>query len=93
MAVYHNIGSSSGGRVASATDSLRKLLATIRKDPNLLRSAETMESLALEIRKKLHSLVLAGDAEVDITITFPKTTFTGRKTTLSHVSLLEHRHT
>jgi len=67
MAVYHNISGGSGSsKAGSATDGLRAFLATTRKDPSLLRSNETAELLAVEIGKKLFSLVLAGDAEVDI---------------------------
>lgn len=66
MAIYHNI---SGGdsKAASATDGLPTFLAMMRKDLSLLRSTETVDFLAVEIGKKLFSLLLAGDAEVDIT--------------------------
>ncbi|PGG97404.1 hypothetical protein AJ79_09216 [Helicocarpus griseus UAMH5409] len=66
LAVYHNISGSGLSKGGSAADGLRALLATARKDPSLLRSNETAQLLAMEIGKKLFSLVLAGDVEVDI---------------------------
>lgn len=68
LAIYHNIGAGSNSKAGSASDGLRGLLATYRKDPSLLKSPETTQVLALEIGKKLFSLLLAGDAEVDISM-------------------------
>ncbi|KAH7371058.1 hypothetical protein BKA66DRAFT_498750 [Pyrenochaeta sp. MPI-SDFR-AT-0127] len=67
MAVYHTI---SGGdsKAGSATDGLRALLSSIKKDSSLLESPEIATLLAVEIGKKLLSLVLAGDVEVDISM-------------------------
>ena len=67
MAVYHNMGSGSS-RASTTADGLRVFLATAKKDPSLLRSKATAELLAVEIGKKLFNLVLAKDAEVDITM-------------------------
>lgn len=66
MAVYHNIGAGSSSKSGSTTDGLRAFLATLAKDPSLLKASETADLLAVEIGKRLFSLVLAGDAEVNI---------------------------
>ncbi|KAL2017252.1 hypothetical protein VTK56DRAFT_2364 [Thermocarpiscus australiensis] len=68
LAVYHNI-SDGASKAGTATDGLRAFLAKVRKDPALLRSADTVQFLAVEIGRKLLGLLLAGDAEVDITMT------------------------
>lgn len=67
IAVYHNI-SAGVGKAGTATDGLRAFLATVKKDPTILRAEETLELLAMEIAKKLCSLVLAADTEVDISM-------------------------
>ena len=67
MAVYHNIAGG-GNKAGAATQGLRLILAMIRKDPNILRSEGTAELLAVEIGKKLLSLVMAKDTEIDITM-------------------------
>jgi aryl carrier-like protein len=67
MAVYHNMGTGAN-KTGTATDGLRAFLSTAKKDPSLLRSKDTSEFLGLEIGKKLCSLVLATDAELDISM-------------------------
>ncbi|KAF2713296.1 hypothetical protein K504DRAFT_398387 [Pleomassaria siparia CBS 279.74] len=67
MAIYHNIGGGGNVKAGSAPDGLRAFLATVKQDPSVLRDPETVTLLATEIAKKLFNLVLAGDAEVDIT--------------------------
>ena len=67
MAVYHNMDGGAS-KASAANDGLRVFLATIRRDPSLLKSEGTAELLAVEIGKKLFSLVMAKDAEVDITM-------------------------
>lgn len=64
LAVYHNTGSSSTKVASSTADTLSTLLASIKKDPSVLRSAETVESLALEVGKKVCSLVLADETDL-----------------------------
>lgn len=66
IAVYHNMGSGSTKVTSSAPDVLGDFLATVKKDPSLLRSTETIELLAIEVGKKLCSLVLADDTDLEI---------------------------
>ncbi|TVY41639.1 Highly reducing polyketide synthase [Lachnellula subtilissima] len=62
MAVYHNVSSRSS-KNGSANDGLRSYLKSIKNDPNLLKSSESISFLALEIGKKLFSLLLRSDDE------------------------------
>ncbi|KAK2828961.1 hypothetical protein FQN49_007229, partial [Arthroderma sp. PD_2] len=67
MAVYHNMGGQST-KVSSANDSLRSFLNTIKKNTSCLKSSETVALLAMEIGKKLTSLLLRSEDD-DINIT------------------------
>ncbi|KAF2462908.1 uncharacterized protein BDR25DRAFT_298851 [Lindgomyces ingoldianus] len=66
LAVYHNMGSGSTKVTSSAPDSLNAFLAAVKKDPSRLKSTESVELLALEVGKKLCSLVLTEDADFDM---------------------------
>jgi NADPH:quinone reductase-like Zn-dependent oxidoreductase/NAD(P)-dependent dehydrogenase (short-subunit alcohol dehydrogenase family) len=64
LAVYHNIGGSNIKDTSSAATTLNTLLSSIKKDPNTLRSPDTVEQLALEIGRKICSLTLTDDTDV-----------------------------
>ncbi|CAA9966684.1 Beta-ketoacyl synthase [Pyrenophora teres f. maculata] len=66
LAVYHNAGSGVAKDTASAPDTLNAFLTTIKKDTSLLHSTETVEIFALEVGKKLCSLVLADDSDLRV---------------------------
>lgn len=66
MAVYHNGDSDGANNASSSDDGLRTLMAAVRKDPSRLGAPETATTFALEIGKKLCSLVLAGDVDIDV---------------------------
>lgn len=67
MAIYHNIGADNTLKAGSAPDGLRAFLASVKQDPNVLKTTEAVEVIAVEIARKLFSLLLAEDAEIDIT--------------------------
>ncbi|KAF4958908.1 hypothetical protein FSARC_10906 [Fusarium sarcochroum] len=67
MAAYHNIGRGHGDSTP-ANDGLRSFLSSIKKDPSILNSQESINVLALEIGKKLASLLLTGDVELNISV-------------------------
>ncbi|KAF9694091.1 hypothetical protein EKO04_007724 [Ascochyta lentis] len=67
MAIYHNIGGGGTVKASSAPDGLRAFLNSVKQNASILRAPESLNIVAVEIAKKLFSLVLAGDAEVDIT--------------------------
>ncbi|KAM0254483.1 hypothetical protein ACHAQJ_006765 [Trichoderma viride] len=67
MAIYHNIGGGSTVKAGSAPDGLRAFLASVKQDPSVLRTPEAVNILAVEIARKLFSLLLAEDADIDIT--------------------------
>lgn len=60
MAVYHNFKRQSA-KSAASEDALRTLLTTAKKDPSVLESSESVTTLALDIGKKLCSLLLLPD--------------------------------
>ncbi|GFF30384.1 hypothetical protein IFM61606_10528 [Aspergillus udagawae] len=66
LAAYHNTGGGAGQASSSATDGLRAFLGAVKKDLSALQPPETAELLATEIGKKLFSLLLLGNQEVDI---------------------------
>ncbi|KAF5551122.1 polyketide synthase [Fusarium phyllophilum] len=67
MAAYHNIGRGQSGALP-ANDGLRAFLSSVKKDPGILNSHESVNTLALEIGKKLASLLLTGDVDLDISM-------------------------
>ena len=67
LAIYHNIGDGSS-KISSVNDGLRSFLTTLKNDPSLLKSSETAALLAMEIGKELFALLLAGDRDIDITM-------------------------
>ncbi|PTB42734.1 hypothetical protein M441DRAFT_166252 [Trichoderma asperellum CBS 433.97] len=67
MAIYHNIDAGNHLKAGSAPDGLRAFLASVKQDPSVLKTSEAVEILAVEIARKLFSLLLAEDAEIDIT--------------------------
>ncbi|KAF5984768.1 putative polyketide synthase [Fusarium bulbicola] len=67
MAAYHNIGRGQSGALP-ANDGLRAFLSSVKKDPSILNSHEAVNTLALEIGKKLASLLLTGDVDLDISM-------------------------
>ncbi|ENH63343.1 Putative polyketide synthase 5 [Fusarium oxysporum f. sp. cubense race 1] len=64
MAAYHNIGRGQSDALP-ANDGLRAFLSSVKKDPGILNSHESVNTLALEIGKKLASLLLTGDVDLD----------------------------
>ncbi|KAH7206067.1 hypothetical protein DER44DRAFT_809931 [Fusarium oxysporum] len=64
MAAYHNIGRGQSDALP-ANDGLRAFLSSVKKDPSILNSHESVNTLALEIGKKLASLLLTGDVDPD----------------------------
>jgi acyl carrier protein len=60
MAVYHNSKRQSNKSTVSE-DALRTLLNTAKKDASVLESSESVSLLAMEIGKKLCSLLLLPD--------------------------------
>ncbi|CAK3992631.1 polyketide synthase [Lecanosticta acicola] len=66
MAIYHNETGDGGDGSGSSNDALKAWLAHARHDVDLLKSAETPVFLATEIGKKIFSLLLRPDDEVDI---------------------------
>ncbi|EMT60738.1 Putative polyketide synthase 5 [Fusarium odoratissimum] len=64
MAAYHNIGRGQSDALL-ANDGLRAFLSSVKKDPSILNSHESVNTLALEIGKKLASLLLTGDVDLD----------------------------
>ncbi|SCO84752.1 uncharacterized protein FRV6_08879 [Fusarium oxysporum] len=64
MAAYHNIGRGQSDALP-ANDGLRAFLSSVKKDPSILNSHESVNTLALEIGKKLASLLLTGDVDLD----------------------------
>lgn len=67
MAIYHNT-SSSGGAAAATNDGLRVFLASIKSDPSVLDSPESVALLGTEIGRKLAGLLLLSDQAVDLTV-------------------------
>lgn len=61
MAVYHNSKRQTTKSGAASEDALRTLLTTAKKDPTVLESQESVNILALDIGKKLCSLLLLPD--------------------------------
>ncbi|KAF6524509.1 hypothetical protein HZS61_013008 [Fusarium oxysporum f. sp. conglutinans] len=64
MAAYHNICRGQSDALP-ANDGLRAFLSSVKKDPSILNSHESVNTLALEIGKKLASLLLTGDVGLD----------------------------
>ncbi|KIX08677.1 uncharacterized protein Z518_03334 [Rhinocladiella mackenziei CBS 650.93] len=66
MAVYHTVGSGAS-KASSANDGLRSFLKSVKNDPNVLKSTESVNFLAVEIGRKLFSLLLKPeDGEIGI---------------------------
>ena len=61
MAAYHNSKRQSAAKSAASEDALRTLLTTAKKDPSVLESSESVTTLALDIGKKVCSLLLLPD--------------------------------
>lgn len=64
MAVYHS-SKRQGKKSAVSEDALRTLLSTAKKDASVLESGESRSLLAMEIGKKLCSLLLLPDDNLD----------------------------
>ncbi|KAF4434567.1 polyketide synthase [Fusarium acutatum] len=67
MAAYHNIGRGQSDTLP-ANDGLRAFISSVKKDPSIPNSHESVNTLALEIGKKLASLLLTGDVDLDISM-------------------------
>ncbi|KAI8258243.1 polyketide synthase, partial [Colletotrichum sp. SAR 10_98] len=67
MAIYHNTSSGSGA-AAATNDGLRVFLASIKSDPGVLDSPESVTLLGTEIGRKLAGLLLLSDQTVDLTV-------------------------
>ncbi|KAK1961594.1 KR domain-containing protein [Colletotrichum sublineola] len=68
MAAYRNISGDTGSGAGAGSDSVKALLATVRHDEGALKDPETAKKLAYEIGKKLFSLVLRSDDEIQTSI-------------------------
>ncbi|KLP15032.1 Uncharacterized protein LW94_11183 [Fusarium fujikuroi] len=53
---------------AETNDGLRAFLSPVKKDPSILNSHESVNTLALEIGEKLVSLLLTGDVDLDVSM-------------------------
>ncbi|SCO01593.1 uncharacterized protein FFB20_11443 [Fusarium fujikuroi] len=53
---------------AETNDGLRAFLSPVKKDPSILNSHESVNTLALEIGEKLASLLLTGDVDLDVSM-------------------------
>ncbi|KLO96043.1 Uncharacterized protein LW93_10925 [Fusarium fujikuroi] len=53
---------------AETNDGLRAFLSSVKKDPSILNSHESVNTLALEIGEKLASLLLTGDVDLDVSM-------------------------
>jgi NADP-dependent 3-hydroxy acid dehydrogenase YdfG/acyl carrier protein len=67
MAVYHNV-KSVGATLGPADDTLRSLLIAGKNSPATFKSAKTPVLIAREIGKRLFSLLLQPDSEVNISL-------------------------
>ncbi|KAJ5752415.1 hypothetical protein N7520_009332 [Penicillium odoratum] len=68
MAVFHNLGNSgTDTKAGSAPDGLRAFISSVKQDPSALQSPDAVTTLAVEIARKLFSLLLIDDVDVDIT--------------------------
>jgi NAD(P)-dependent dehydrogenase (short-subunit alcohol dehydrogenase family) len=67
MAVYHNSKRQSS-KSAVSEDALRTLLSTAKKDASILESSESVSLLAMDIGKKLCSLLLLPDNDLSPTM-------------------------
>jgi hypothetical protein len=70
MAIYHNTTSKSTEGAASS-DSLKAYIANARADPSSLKSSEAASFLAREIGKKLFSLLLKPEEDLDTSMSLP----------------------
>lgn len=68
MAAYRNISGDGAGAGGAGSDSVKALLATVRHDEAALRDPATASALALEIGKKLFSLVLREGEEIQTSV-------------------------
>lgn len=64
MAAYRNISGDGDGGAGAGSDTMKALLATIRHDEAALKDPDTAKTLAYEIGRKLFSLVLRSDDEI-----------------------------
>ncbi|KAJ3955154.1 hypothetical protein N0V92_008317 [Colletotrichum tropicale] len=64
MAAYRNISGDGDGGAGAGSDTMKALLATIRHDEAALKDPDTAKTLAHEIGRKLFSLVLRSDDEI-----------------------------
>lgn len=67
MAVYHNQTEDSSANAGSASDALRMFVVRAKHEIDTLRSPETATYFATEIGKKIFSLLLRPEEDVDIT--------------------------
>jgi aryl carrier-like protein len=69
MAVYHNMGSdNTSGKTSDSNDSLRRLLARGQSNVAIFRDPGTVALLAVEIGRKLFSMLLKTEEEPNITL-------------------------
>ncbi|KAL0942745.1 polyketide synthase [Colletotrichum truncatum] len=71
MAAYRNISGDGEGGAGAGSDTMKALLATIRHDEAALKDPETAKTLAYEIGRKLFSLVLRSDDEIQTSARLP----------------------
>lgn len=68
LSIYHNLDHSSTNKASSSNstpNALNTFLAAVKQDPSLLQAPDTVPLLAIEVGKKLCSLVLADDTDFD----------------------------
>ncbi|KAI0868539.1 hypothetical protein GGS24DRAFT_207312 [Hypoxylon argillaceum] len=68
MAVYHNVGGTAASASSGDNDQLRAFLNNAQTNPAVFRDPSTAPTLALEIGKKLFTLLLKPDQQPDITM-------------------------
>lgn len=66
MAVYHNIGTNNTDNSAGGNDTLSMFLASAKSNPALLKGKDVGQFLAQQIGKKMMSILLKSEEDVDM---------------------------
>jgi aryl carrier-like protein len=65
MAMYHNVRGGNSSEAGGGDDSLRSFLASVKANPQALRTPETTNMISLEIGRQLFSLLLETEQTPD----------------------------
>jgi hypothetical protein len=66
---YHNLRADVVGGETQTANPTAELLARAKESPDLLDEAETLTFLAVEIGRRIHSIMMNDDADVDVALT------------------------